>query len=81
MRAGNWPRRSNTIAMRRRPQCSRCRVAGGGPDGYEVAYEYGGREYVTRLDHDPGPTLRLGRDVREDGRPFDNVAYNEPYRR
>ncbi len=28
-------------------------------DGYEVTYEYAGREYVTRLPYDPGERLRV----------------------
>ena len=27
--------------------------------GYEVTYRYGGREYTTRMDHDPGDRLRV----------------------
>ena len=27
--------------------------------GYEVTYRYGGREYTTRMDHDPGERLRV----------------------
>jgi hypothetical protein len=27
--------------------------------GYEVTYRYGGREYTTRMDHDPGNRLRV----------------------
>lgn len=27
--------------------------------GYDVRYRYQGREFVTRLDHDPGPTLAI----------------------
>ena len=27
--------------------------------GYDVRYVYGGREFATRLDRDPGPTLRV----------------------
>jgi len=56
---------------------SRCRVAGGGGDpnhvtGYDVRYEYQGREYVTRMDHDPGRRLQVGVDIAADGTP----AYN-----
>jgi uncharacterized protein YcfJ len=56
---------------------SRCRTVGGSGDpnrimGYDVRYEYNGREYVTRMDHDPGRTLRPGRDIAADGTP----AYN-----
>ena len=27
--------------------------------GYEVTYRYGGREYTTRMDHDPGNRMRV----------------------
>jgi uncharacterized protein YcfJ len=56
---------------------SRCRViadSGAPVQGYDVRYEYEGREYVTRMDRDPGRRLRVGRDVREDGTPFDELA-------
>jgi uncharacterized protein YcfJ len=52
---------------------SRCRnVAAGSnqPEGYDVRYEYGGREYVTRLTQQPGRRLRLGQDINSDGTPF-----------
>jgi uncharacterized protein YcfJ len=53
---------------------SRCRVIGEGGSGavlgYDVRYEVDGREYVTRLNYDPGQSLVLGRDVDRDGRPF-----------
>jgi uncharacterized protein YcfJ len=32
-------------------------------DGYEVTYEYAGRQYVTRLPYDPGQSLRIRVDV------------------
>ncbi len=32
-------------------------------DGYEVTYEYAGRQYVTRLPYDPGERLRIRVDV------------------
>jgi uncharacterized protein YcfJ len=32
-------------------------------DGYEVTYEYAGREYVTRMPYDPGERLRVRVDV------------------
>jgi uncharacterized protein YcfJ len=32
-------------------------------DGYEVTYEYGGRQYVTRMPYDPGERLRIRVDV------------------
>ena len=52
---------------------SRCRYLSAGNnqlEGYDVRYEYGGREYVTRLANDPGRRLRLGEDVNSDGTPF-----------
>lgn len=61
---------------------SRCRAVAGTSGnllGYDVRYEYNGREYVTRMDRDPGRRLRLGDDVNADGTPFDNVAYNPAY--
>jgi uncharacterized protein YcfJ len=27
--------------------------------GYEITYRYGGREYTTRMDHDPGDRMRI----------------------
>ena len=53
---------------------NRCRVVAenGAPiRGYEVKYEYNGREYVTRTTREPGRRLRLGEDIREDGTPFE----------
>jgi uncharacterized protein YcfJ len=32
--------------------------------GYDVRYSYNGREYMTRLDYDPGPTMPINVDVR-----------------
>jgi uncharacterized protein YcfJ len=51
---------------------SRCRVVGDGGSviGYDVRYDYRGREYTARLDHQPPRMLRVGRDIREDGQPF-----------
>lgn len=53
---------------------SRCRVLSSGDagalQGYDVRYRYRGREYVTRMNRDPGKRLRLGRDINEDGTPF-----------
>lgn len=36
-------------------------------DGYEVTYEYAGREYVTRMPYDPGDRLRVRVDVSPTG--------------
>lgn len=32
-------------------------------DGYDVTYRYHGRDYTTRMDHDPGDRLRVRVDV------------------
>jgi uncharacterized protein YcfJ len=37
-------------------------------DGYRVTYVYHGREYVTRMPHDPGERIRVDVDVRPEGR-------------
>ena len=53
---------------------SRCRVVGGtssgGVAGYDVRYEFEGREYVTRMSNDPGRRLVPGRDINYDGTPY-----------
>jgi len=42
---------------------SRCRTVGGGGNGnivgYDVRYQVNGREYVSRMDHDPGRRVSL----------------------
>lgn len=59
---------------------SRCRVvADASARDYDVRYRYHGQEYVARLDHQPGPTLVPGRDIDDDGHPYqrgdwDNVS-------
>ena len=53
---------------------SRCRVLaqnGAAPVAYDVRYEYNGQQYTTRLDHDPGRRVALGRDIASDGTPMD----------
>jgi len=62
---------------------SRCRVVSEGTGsgnivGYDVRYEHNGREYVTRMDRDPGRRLRLGDEVNYDGTPFSSNAYVSP---
>ena len=32
-------------------------------EGYDVTYEYAGREYVTRMPYDPGERIRVRVDV------------------
>lgn len=56
---------------------SRCRVvadSGAPASAYDVRYTWQGREYVTRMDHDPGRFLEVGRDVDADGTPYASVA-------
>jgi uncharacterized protein YcfJ len=53
--------------------------------GYDVRYVYRGNEYTARMASDPGRRLVLGRDVRDDGTPYDYVAgaptaYNNTWR-
>ena len=59
----------------------RCRtVTDSGSDvvAYDVRYEYHGREFTTRLDHDPGRWLDVGRDIRADGYPLDSDVATDP---
>lgn len=74
--AGNYVnRRNNSNDVQDDLDRTRCRVVAANDvpvRGYEVRYEYRGQEHLTRLDHDPGRRLRLGRDVRDDGTPFDS---------
>ena len=37
--------------------------------GYDVRYNYNGREYSTRMSYDPGPTMPINVDVRPSNRP------------
>lgn len=72
--AGNYINRRNSDDPQDDLDRTRCRVIAAdnaNPRGYEVRYAYRGQEYVTRLDHDPGQRVRLGRDVRDDGSPYD----------
>ena len=62
---------------------SRCRSTAGNDGnrlmGYDVRYEYNGREYVARMDHDPGRRLRVGEEISSDGTPFNSYnSYSEP---
>ena len=53
---------------------SRCRVIASGESGnllgYDVRYEYDGREYVTRMSNEPPRRLLPGRDINYDGTPL-----------
>jgi uncharacterized protein YcfJ len=60
----------DTVAIERVPvmrDVQRCRTDVSYRDqiaGYDVRYRYHGREFSTRLDYDPGPTLPVSVDVR-----------------
>lgn len=62
---------------------SRCRVIAendtGDLQGYDVRYAYRGREYTTRMDRDPGRTLRVGEEINDDGTPFSSAYSNPSY--
>ena len=57
-----------------------CRTVAYGGDslqGYDVRYVYNGQEYTARMASDPGRRLVLGRDIRDDGTPYDYAStYN-----
>ena len=61
---------------------TRCRRVAEGDSGrvigYDVRYEYGGREYVARMDHNPGRRLRLGEQIAYDGTPLNTYSYAAP---
>lgn len=68
---------------------NRCRTVsasnGDTLQGYDVRYTYRGQEYTARMASDPGRRLVVGRDIRDDGTPYDYVAgaptaYNETWR-
>jgi uncharacterized protein YcfJ len=44
--------------------------------GYDVRYVYRGQEYTARMASDPGRRLLLGRDIRDDGTPYDVARFN-----
>lgn len=58
---------------------SRCRAiaeAGRGDvQGYDVRYEYAGREYVARMDREPGRRLRVGEEINRDGTPYHSGSW------
>ena len=71
--AGNYINRRNNDDDQPDLDKSRCRVVGadsGNVSAYDVRYTWQGREYVARMDHDPGRYIEIGRDVRADGTPF-----------
>ena len=57
---------------------NRCRTVSAGNgntlQGYDVRYSYDGKEYTARMASDPGRRLVLGRDIRDDGTPYDYAA-------
>jgi uncharacterized protein YcfJ len=78
--AGNRIERNREDRAANGERCRTVSDSGAGSDqvvAYDVRYEYRGREFTTRLNHDPGRWLAVGQDIRDDGLPFDgNVAYN-----
>ena len=85
---GNQIDRQNSSDEQNDLDLSRCRMVsegGGSLIGYDVRYEYNGRQYTTRLAANPGRTLRVGEQIRDDGTPFDSppasYSYADPYRR
>lgn len=70
---GNQVDKSHSSKPQNDLDYSRCRVIGGNNGrvlGYDVRYEYRGRQYNARLDHEPPKRLRVGTDIRDDGQPF-----------
>ncbi len=67
--AGGY-RTQDTVAVERVPvtrNVQRCQTNTEYRDqviGYDVRYRYGGREYLTRMDRNPGPTLAVTVEVR-----------------
>ena len=66
----------------------RCRTVASSDNslqGYDVRYVYNGQEYTARMASDPGRRLMPGRDIRDDGTPYDytpstsTYSYAEPY--
>jgi uncharacterized protein YcfJ len=66
---------------------TRCRTiasSGSTLQGYDVRYVYRGKQYTARMGSDPGRRLVLGRDIRDDGTPYEYTtdvlhnAYNDP---
>ena len=55
---------------------SRCRLSryGGEIVGYDVRYEYQGREFTTRMTSDPGHRVVVGRDINSNGVPLDSMG-------
>ena len=66
----NGYRRASGYEVERVPvtrDVQRCRVVSDSREeirGYDVRYNYNGREYTTRLSYDPGPTMPINVDVR-----------------
>jgi len=48
--------------------------------GYDVSYDYNGRQFSMRLDHDPGRWLTVGQEIRDDGYPIEAASFpSGPY--
>jgi uncharacterized protein YcfJ len=67
---GNVAPPSERVEVERRPvvrEVEKCRTVQEVREvavGYDVRYRYGGRDFVTRMAHDPGRRIRLAVDVR-----------------
>ena len=74
-RYDNGYRRASAYDVERVPvtrDVQRCNTVSAYRDeisAYDVRYNYNGREYVTRLSYDPGPTIPINVDVRPSYRP------------
>ena len=55
---GNQIEANNQQAMAQ-PQCTTQMAYENRTVGYNVTYEYGGRQYTVQMPYDPGPTIRL----------------------
>lgn len=56
---------------------TRCRTVTDSSDkvvGYDVSYDYQGQSYTTRMDHDPGPRLRIEATMRPADAPMNAAA-------
>jgi hypothetical protein len=66
------------------PRCRTIASSGSTLQGYDVRYVYRGKQYTARMGSHPGRRLVLGRDIRDDGTPYEYTtdvlhnAYNDP---
>lgn len=82
--AGNRVQRNRNDDSQPDLDRSNCRVvadsgSSGNVQAYDVRYRWQGRDYVARMDHDPGRFVEVGRDVNADGTPYASVAESDAY--